>query len=241
MIVMEVKTTRINAYLANLGLCSRREADVFIARGLVTINGKKAKLGDKVNPGDKVELNDKRPEPKYYVAYHKPVGVVTHSPVDDEVEISDLYKFKTRLSPVGRLDKNSHGLIILTNDGRVVKHLLSPEEHKEKEYMVRVDEHITPSFLRRMAEGMPLEDGEKTKPAKTQMISDKSFRIILTEGKHHQIRRMCAISGYRVLELCRTRIMDIRLGSLKSGEGRELKDVELKKFLKNLGIEQPAN
>jgi 23S rRNA pseudouridine2604 synthase len=234
------KPVRINLYLATLGLCSRREADVLIARGLVTINGRKAKLGDKVNPGDKVELKDKKPEAKYYVAYHKPIGVVTHTPVDGETEISDVFKFKVRLSPVGRLDKNSHGLIILTNDGRVVKNLLSPEAHKEKEYLVRVDERVTPGFLRRLAEGMPLEDGERTKPAKTQFVSDKSFRIVLTEGKHHQIRRMCAISGYRVLELCRTRIMDVRLGSLKSGEGRELKDAELKKFLKNLGIDQPT-
>lgn len=236
------KGERINAYLAHRGIASRREADAAIAAGLVFVNGKRAKLGDRVNPTDKVEVRGAAKE-KYYVAYHKPIGIVSHSPRENEQGISDVFHFKAapacpvgKLAPMGRLDKDSHGLIILTNDGRVTGRLLDADEGREKEYYVRVDKVVRPGFLQKLSEGITLEDGLETKPARTKRMGERSFSIVLTEGKRHEIRRMCAAFDYRVLELCRTRIMDIRLGNLKPGEGRELTAAERTRFLKALGL-----
>jgi len=230
---------RINAYLAHRGIASRREADAAIAAGLVFVNGKRAKLGDRVGSGDKVEVRGK-PKERCYVAYHKPVGIVTHSPRENERGIADVFQGPPacagRLAPMGRLDKDSHGLIILTNDGRVTEKLLDPSEGREKEYMVKVDETLRPGFLKRLAEGITLENGERTKPARVKRVGARSFSIVLTEGKRHEIRRMCAAFGYRVRELCRTRVMDIRLGNMKPGGGRELTNAERTKFLDKLGI-----
>lgn len=233
---------RINAYLAHKGIASRREADAAIEAGLVFINGKRVKLGDRVNPGDKVEVW-RKPKQRYYVAYHKPIGIVTHSPRrayrqagENEQGIADVFHFHTSLFPVGRLDKDSRGLIILTNDGRVTARVLDAEEGREKEYFVRVDEAVRPGFLKKLSEGITLENNERTKPAQTKRMGEKSFSIVLTEGKRHEVRRMCAAFGYRVLELCRTRIMNIRLDTLKIGEGREFSDAERAKFLSALGL-----
>lgn len=226
---------RINAYMAHKGIASRREADAAIAAGLVFVNGKRAKLGDRVNPTDKVEVRGAAKE-KYYVAYHKPIGIVSHSPRENEQGISDVFHFKVPLAPMGRLDKDSHGLIILTNDGRVTGRLLDADEGREKEYYVRVDKAVRSGFLQKLSEGITLEDGLKTKPARTKRMGERSFSIVLTEGKRHEIRRMCAAFDYRVLELCRTRVMDIRLGTMKPGEGRELTNAERTKFLDKLGI-----
>lgn len=226
---------RINAYLAHQGIASRREADAAIAAGLVFVNGKRAKLGDRVQPTDKVEVRGKSKE-RYYVAYHKPVGIVTHSPRENEQGIADVFKFKAPLAPMGRLDKDSHGLIILTNDGRVTGKLLDASEGREKEYFVKVDKVVRPGFLQRLSEGIALEDGIRTKPACTKRMGERSFSIVLTEGKRHEIRRMCAAFDYRVLELCRTRIMGIRLGTMKPGDGRELAPAERAKFLAALGM-----
>ncbi|MBI2278498.1 MAG: rRNA pseudouridine synthase [Candidatus Brennerbacteria bacterium] len=226
---------RINAHLARAGIASRREADAAIAAGLVFINGRRAKLGDRVGPADKVEVRGAAKE-KYYVAYHKPIGIVTHSPRENEQAIADVFHFRASLSPMGRLDKDSHGLIILTNDGRVTGRLLDADEGHEKEYYVRVDKVVRPGFLNKLSEGITLEDGLKTKPARTKRMGERSFSIVLTEGRRHEIRRMCAAFDYRVLELCRTRIMDIRLGNLKPGEGRELVPTEQLRFLNKLGL-----
>ncbi len=226
---------RINAYLAHQGIASRREADAAIAGGLVFVNGKRAKLGDRVESGDKVEVRGKAKE-RYYVAYHKPIGVVSHSPRENEQGISDVFHFKVPLAPMGRLDKDSHGLIILTNDGRVTGKLLDPSEGHEKEYVVKVDRPLRPGFLKHLSEGIELENGVHTRPARVKRIGEASFAIVLTEGKRHEIRRMCAAFDYRVIELCRTRIMGIRLGILKPGEGRELSPAERQKFLAALGI-----
>ena len=231
----KIKGERINAYLAHKGIASRREADAAVAAGLVFINEKRAELGEKVRPGDKVEIKGKAKE-RYYVAYHKPIGIVSHSPRENEQGISDVFRFKAPLSPMGRLDKDSHGLIILTNDGRVTGRLLDADEGREKEYYVRVDKPIRPSFLAKLTEGITLEDGIKTKPARTKRMGERAFSIVLTEGKRHEIRRMCAAFDYRVLELCRVRIMDIRLGTLKPVEGRELTERERAKFLGVLGL-----
>lgn len=226
---------RINAYLARRGVASRREADAAVAAGLVFINGKRASLGDRVGPDDRVEVRGK-PKERFYVAYHKPVGIVTHSPRENERAIADVFHFQAPLSPMGRLDKDSHGLIILTNDGRVTGKLLDPSEGREKEYFVKVDGTVRPGFLNHLKEGVTLEDGVRTKPARVRRMGETSFSIVLTEGKRHEVRRMCAVFGYRVTELCRTRIMGIRLGNLKPGEGRELSAVEREKFLAALGV-----
>lgn len=224
---------RINKYLASLGLLSRREADRHIAEGLVYINGKRATLGSQVKEGDKVET--RLPKKAYrYFAYNKPIGIVTHSPEENQKGISDVAGI-AGVYPVGRLDKDSHGLIILTDDGRVTGRLLGPEAGKEKEYVVQTKEHIPPSFKTRMEKGVDIE-GYVTQPATVKILGERKFSIILTEGKKHQIRRMCAAWGYTVADLKRVRVMNIKLGTLKPGQFRTIKGQELKEFLNGLGI-----
>lgn len=224
---------RINKYLAEQGLCTRREADLYIAQGLVYINGARAKLGSQVNEGDKIEARIPRRQYRYY-AYNKPKGVVTHSPIEGQKGIQDIAGLEG-VSPMGRLDKESHGLIILTDDGRVTEKLLGPEAGREKEYAVMTREHLPPSFKTRMEKGVDIE-GYRTKPAKVKMLGETKFSIILTEGKKHQIRRMCAAWGYTVADLKRIRVMNIALGSLQAGQYRIIKGQELKEFLKGLGL-----
>lgn len=224
---------RINKYLAQKGLCTRREADRYIEQGLVFINGTKAELGSKVEEGDTVET--RLPDRHYrYLAYNKPKGIVTHSPTKDQKGIEDVAGL-TGVSPMGRLDKDSHGLIILTDDGRITEKLLGPEANREKEYSVQTKEPLRPGFKARMEKGVDIE-GYRTKPAKVKVVSDTKFSIILTEGKKHQIRRMCAAWGYTVADLKRTRIMNIGLGNLQAGQYRTIKGAELKEFLKALGL-----
>lgn len=224
---------RINKYLAEKGLCTRREADRYIAQGLVYINGLKAKLGDQVNEGDTVET--RLPKRHYrYFAYNKPRGIVTHSPQEGQEGIGDIAGL-VGVAPMGRLDRDSHGLIILTDDGRVTEKLLGPEANREKEYVVSTKEHLPPSFKARMEKGVDIE-GYMTKPARVKILGDKKFSIILTEGKKHQIRRMCAAWGYTVASLMRIRVMNIKLGTLKPGQFRTIKGAELKEFLQNLGL-----
>lgn len=224
---------RINKYLAEQGLCTRREADLYIAQGLVYINGAQAKLGSQVEEGDNIEARIPRQQYRYY-AYNKPKGVVTHSPTEGQKGIQDIAGLEG-VSPMGRLDKESHGLIILTDDGRVTEKLLGPEAGREKEYVVMTREHLPPSFKTRMEKGVDIE-GYRTKPAKVKMLSETKFSIILTEGKKHQIRRMCAAWGYTVADLKRIRVMNIALGSLQAGQYRIIKGQELKEFLKGLGL-----
>lgn len=225
---------RINKYLADKGESTRKGADDLIKQGLVFINDKLAVLGDKVSPADKVEVK-RQQKPEYiYLAYNKPKGVVTHSADDDEKDIGKLIGRKG-IFPVGRLDKDSVGLIILTNDGRITDRLLSPDKEHEKVYRVTVEKTLRPTFLNKLASGVNIE-GYKTRPAKTREVNEKMFEITLTEGKKHQIRRMCAALGYTVKNLKRIKIMNIELGSLKSGQTRTIKGEELKTFLKNLGL-----
>lgn len=216
---------RLNHYLATKGLASRRLADKLIAQGLVKINGQTARLGSKVSASDHVELNEKVAkkirQQRVYFAYFKPIGKTTES--------------QGRLFHIGRLDKDSHGLLIMTNDGRITDKLLNPNFAHEKEYLVRVDKKLRPFFLRHLETGISIE-GYQTRPAKVTKINDTNFRITLTEGKHHQIRRMCAAFNYAVRDLKRTRIMNISLGNLKPGQSREIKDAELEKFLQALSI-----
>ncbi len=231
---------RINRYLALNNYCSRREADILIERKVVQINGKIAQLGDKVNEGDRVEVDTRKRDAfkNYrYFAYNKPRGIITHSPQGNEKSIQQVAGLPADVFPVGRLDKDSHGLILLTNDGRVTDKLLNPEYEHEKEYIVRVDKNLKNIFLKVFANGIQLEDF-KTKECRTEKIDDFTFRTVLTEGKKHQIRRMCAAEGYAVQDLKRVRVMNIKLGSLKMGQSREIKGTELDELLKQLHLDQ---
>lgn len=232
---METFPMRINKYLAHRGIATRLKADELIQKGLVTINGKKAVLGDKVNKEDKIEVKGQTKQTYVYLAYNKPKGVVTSNPQGEEKDILQTIHFNTRVFPIGRLDKNSYGLIILSNDGRITDRLLNPEKNHEKEYVVEVDRKFTPAFLKNMENGVEI-GGYKTKPAILKKINDKKFSIILTEGKNRQIRKMTEKLGYTVIDLCRTRIQNIRLDKLKINSFREIEEKEKEDFLKSLGL-----
>ena len=230
---------RINKYLAHEGIASRREADVLVEAGRVKISGKRAKNGDQVNETDKVEVSGAT-KPKSYLAYYKGRGIITHSPSEREVDIATKLAKDygiTHVSPVGRLDKDSEGLMILSNDGRITGPLLDPEADHEKEYEVTVDKPINPMFVRAMAAGVEIER-YRTKRAKVtaHKTNAKKFTIILTEGKKHQIRRMCAALGYQVQDLKRVRITNIKLDKLKPNQYRKIVGPELQEFLKELGV-----
>jgi len=226
---------RINKYLAYKKICARREADELIVQKKVKINGRIAVLGDKVKESDKVEVASTKKK-LTYIAFNKPRGIITHSPQLGEKEIKDVVKFGKDVFPVGRLDKNSSGLMILTNDGRLTDRLLNPEYEHEKEYVIKVNKDINTSFLNRMADGVKLDDGYVTKKCRVIKISAERFSIVLTEGKKHQIRRMCAALGYTISSLERRRIMNIKLGNLVQGDYREIKGYELTELLKSLGL-----
>lgn len=238
---------RINKYLAKEGITTRRGADELITRGNVFINGRKATLGEQVLKNDVVEMRGKQPLKKYtYVAYNKPVGVITHSPQLGEKDIKQsIAKTKPKekslpqdLFPIGRLDKDSSGLIILTNDGRVTDRLLNPEYEHDKEYRVRTQEPLRDSFKKAMEKGVNIE-GYLTQPCSVRKTGPKSFTITLTEGKKHQIRRMVAALHNAVVELERTRILNIRLENLKPGAWRIIESEELKTFLTHIGLVVP--
>lgn len=228
---------RLNRYLALQGITSRREADVLIREGKVLINGKKAWLGDKVTERDKVRLAGPLGKNYAYLAFHKPRGVITHSPQGREKSIADLVRHNPPVFPVGRLDKDSRGLILLTNDGRLTGRLLEPERKHEKEYRVTVDREVTSSFLRRLSEGVELDDGYRTQSCQTAALGDRIFRIVLTEGKKRQIRRMCQALGFFVGDLERIRILNVELGDLKAGQLRKIRGKELSVLLGKLGLE----
>ena len=231
---------RINKYLAHRGFATRKAADMLIEKGLVKINGRRAVLGDKVGESDNVEV--KHASKKYrYFAYNKPVGVITHSPQLGEKDITGSTSLKD-VFPVGRLDKASHGLIILTDDARITDRLLSPAYEHEKEYFVKVRQELPTNFKKRIEAGVHIEgylpDGQvgKTKRCRVDVLGPKSFRITLTEGKKHQIRRMCAALRLDIVDLERVRIMNIKLGRLPSGAHHKIEGEELTQFLKSLGL-----
>ncbi len=229
---------RINRYLFLQGHCSRREADRLIEKGQIRINGKVAVLGQKVQKDDNVEISKKVKkiaEERVYLAYHKAKGIVTHNPIEGQKGIEDVLKYEKRVFPMGRLDKESSGLIILTNDGRITNALLNPEKEHEKEYIVEVNHRVDKNFIKEMEAGVNIDD-YRTKPTKIKKVDPRKFHIILTEGKKHQIRRMCSALKQEVQSLKRVRVMNIKLEGLKSGEYREIEGDELKKFLKDLRI-----
>jgi 23S rRNA pseudouridine2604 synthase len=229
---------RINKYLADKNIASRREADDLIRRKQVLVNGVFAEIGSKVYENDTVTLVGKTPKKKY-VAYYKGRGIITHSPNESETDIAS--KIKTDygingLSPIGRLDKDSEGLLILTDDGRLTAPLLNSENNIEKEYTVTVDKNVKTGFQKLMEIGVMIE-GYRTKPAKviTSSKNPKRFNIIITEGKKHQIRRMCAALGYQVQSLKRVRIANIEIKNLKPNQFRNITGQELKTLLAIIG------
>jgi len=230
---------RVNKYLAHTGVASRREADVLIAAGKVTINGKKAAMGQSVEESDAVAVVGKTKAKSYY-AYYKGRGVITHSPAEHETDIAMKLAADygiTHVSPIGRLDKDSEGLMILSNDGRITGPLLDPASENDKEYEVLVDKPISGMFRRAMEAGVDIE-GYRTKPAKIEASTknDKRFLLVITEGKKHQIRRMCAALGYQIQSLKRNRILNIELGKLKPNQYRKIAGPELTEFLKTLDV-----
>lgn len=230
---------RINKYLAVKKHSTRRGADEIIEKGQVFINGRLAVLGDKVELTDNVEVRFKgKQKPLVYFAYNKPVGVVTHSAQGDQTEIKDQIKNEVALKdvyPIGRLDKDSHGLIILTNDGRITERLLGPNHVHEKEYVVVTKQPLRANFKEKMEAGVQI-DADKTAPCKIKLIDENSFKITLTEGKKHQIRRMCVALFNEVQDLQRIRVMNIKLGGLPEGESRQIQGAELEEFMKELDL-----
>lgn len=226
---------RINKYLAARNYSTRRGGDDLVAAGKVFINGKRAVLGSQVRENDKVEVRGAtRAKPYRYFAYYKPRGVITHSPQKGEKEIATISGL-SGVFPVGRLDKDSEGLIILTDDGRVTDRLLSPDREHDKEYAVTVVNDIRSNFQKQMESCVDIE-GYLTKPCKVKITGERSFNIIITEGKKHQIRRMCAALGNDTVSLRRVRVLNIRLGTLRPGTSRAIRGEELEKFLKTLGL-----
>lgn len=230
---------RINKYLADQGLTSRREADAMISAKQVLINGVPAKLGAQVKATDVVTLSS-APSKKRYLAYYKGRGVISHSPGENEVDIATRLKKDfnlTGISPIGRLDKDSEGLLLLSDDGRITGRILNPDQKLEKEYQVTVDKKINGFFTKMMATGVDIE-GYHTKPAQITTEPDQpyQFNLILTEGKKHQIRRMCAALGYQVKSLKRVRIGPITLGRIKPNQYRELTETERKKLFVTIGL-----
>ena len=239
-IVGERSVVRINKYFTEQGCCSRRVADKMIEDGRIRINGRVAVLGDQVTADDVVTVDGSaaksRPRP-VYLAYHKPVGVTCTTELHVAGNILHAVGYPERIFPIGRLDKDSSGLILLTNDGDIVNLILRAEFGHEREYRVTVDRPYSPTFLRCLEQGVPVQ-GEKTRPCRTVRVNAATFRIMLTEGRNRQIRRMCSALGYRVVRLVRVRIMRIRLGDLPVGKWRALTPKERDELLSAVGIEE---
>lgn len=227
---------RINKFISETGICSRREADKWIEAKRVTINGTIADLGSKVEDGDEVRVDGRtigKKKSPIYIALNKPIGITSTSEKHIQDNIVDFVNHEERIFPIGRLDKDSEGLILLTNDGDIVNLILRAENHHEKEYIVTVDKPVTDSFLKGMASGVPIL-GTVTKPCRVSRMGERVFRIILTQGLNRQIRRMCSSFGYQVRRLQRIRIMNIKLDGLKVGAWRDLTKDERSQLFESL-------
>ncbi|WP_461789368.1 23S rRNA pseudouridine(2604) synthase RluF [Pedobacter sp.] len=227
-------STRLNKYISESGLCSRRAADKYIELGQVFINGKRAKVGDKVAPGDVVSVNGQKIEARegnstVILAYNKPIGVTSTTESGVKDNIVDHVNYSERVFPIGRLDKDSQGLIFLTNNGDLVNKILRAGNNHEKEYLVTVDKPVTDEFITDMGKGVPIL-GVMTKKCKVKKEGSHVFRITLIQGLNRQIRRMCEHFGFEVTKLERVRIMHIKLKGLAVGDWRELEDEELSKL-----------
>ncbi|HFT9209488.1 TPA: 23S rRNA pseudouridine(2604) synthase RluF [Escherichia coli] len=224
-------SVRLNKYISESGICSRREADRYIEQGNVFLNGKRATIGDQVKPGDVVKVNGQLIEPReaedlVLIALNKPVGIVSTTEDGERDNIVDFVNHSKRVFPIGRLDKDSQGLIFLTNHGDLVNKILRAGNDHEKEYLVTVDKPITEEFIRGMSAGVPIL-GTVTKKCKVKKEAPFVFRITLVQGLNRQIRRMCEHFGYEVKKLERTRIMNVSLNGIPLGEWRDLTDDEL--------------
>lgn len=232
------KPVRLNKYISDAGICSRREADRLIESGKVCIDGVRAACGMKVFPGQRVTVGNKTVEGKndrVVLAVNKPAGIVCTEDMRMKNNIIRFLKYPVRVTYAGRLDKDSEGLLLMTNDGELINRIMRARNRHEKEYQVTVDKPVTEEFLKGMAAGVHLVDKEKgldeiTRPCRVEKTGKYKFRIVLTQGLNRQIRRMSGTFGYRVTELKRVRIMNIELGNLKTGDYRKLTDAELKEL-----------
>ena len=220
---------RLNKYLSEAGVCSRREADRLIESGKVTVDGQRAQTGMKIRPGQEVRVGRKvgsRLDEMVVLAVNKPRGIVCTEEKRERNSIVRFLDYPIRVTYIGRLDKDSRGLLLMTNNGDIINRMMRAANHHEKEYKVTVDHEITDEFLEKMAGGVAILD-TVTRPCKVEKLGKYTFSIILTQGLNRQIRRMCEALGYEVKDLVRVRVMNIRLGSLKEGEYREVTDEEL--------------
>lgn len=233
---MEESGIRINKFLSEAGVCSRREADRQVEAGNVTIDGEIAGMGAKVLPGQKVYYCGKQVEKEeemILLALYKPTGIVCTAEKREKNNVIDYLQYPKRIYPVGRLDKDSEGLLLLTNNGDIVNKMMRAGNMHEKEYIVTVNKPVTDAFLRGLAGGVPLvELGTMTRKCRVERVGKREFKIILTQGLNRQIRRMCEYFGYRVEKLVRVRIMNIKLGDLESGTYRRVTEEEYRQLLK---------
>ena len=232
----KTEPVRLNKYLSEAGVCSRREADRLIASGRVTVDGRPGETGMKVCPGQKVCIGKKvvsRQEEMVLLAVNKPVGIVCTEERRERNSIIRYLDYPVRITYIGRLDKDSRGLLLMTNNGDIINQIMRSANRHEKEYKVTVDREVTRDFLNRMAAGVPILD-TVTRPCQVQKIGKYTFSIILTQGMNRQIRRMCEALGYQVKDLLRTRILNIRLGNLKEGEYRQVTDEELNELYERI-------
>lgn len=231
---------RINKYLSKAGHCSRREADKLIAGGLVQVNGKVADVGDDIGDLDIVMIKGRMIEitdNNEYIVLNKPKGITVTTASHDDSNVIDFINYPERIFPVGRLDKDSEGLLLLTNDGDIVNKILKSKNDQEKEYIVTVDHKITKDFLNRMSSEVKLEIGT-TKKSIVKYIDEYTFSMIITQGLNRQIRRMCEHFGYKVVKLKRVRIINLKLGNLDLGKWRKVTDKELKKLFKAIDYDK---
>ena len=220
---------RLNKYIADSGYCSRREADRLISEGRVLLNGRPGALGDRVQLGMRVAVDGKPltgESERVYILLNKPRGIVCTADPREPMNVVDYLGLPRRIFPVGRLDKDSEGLLLLTSDGEIVNRILRAAGGHEKEYEVQIDRPVTPEFVRRMSEGVPILD-TVTLPCRVRRTGERSFNIILVQGLNRQIRRMCEALGANVVHLRRVRIMNLRLGKLQPGQWRKLTEAEL--------------
>ena len=228
---------RLNKFISETGVCSRREADAFIEQGRVTVNGVRALLGTQVHDGDEVRLNGRpvsaaQKKKRVYIALNKPRGITCTTERHIEGNIVDFVGHRERIFPIGRLDKDSEGLILLTSNGDIVNEILRAENQHEKEYVVTVDRQVTDDFIAVMSRGVRLPELDATtQPCKLTRTGPNTFRIILTQGLNRQIRRMCEVFGYNVRQLRRVRIINVKLGDLPAGKWRDLTPEELSGLL----------
>lgn len=232
----QVSGKRLNKYIADSGYCSRREADRLISEGRVRLDGRVGALGDRVQPGMEVTVDGKPltgEGEKVYLLLNKPRGIVCTADPREPMNVVDYLGYPLRVFPVGRLDKDSEGLLLLTSDGEIVNRMLRAAGGHEKEYEVQVDRPVTPDFVRRMSEGVPILD-TVTLPCRVRRTGERSFNIVLVQGLNRQIRRMCEALGFNVTHLRRVRIMNLRLGRLQPGQWRAVTEDELNGLMERL-------